>query len=794
MPMHKNRLAVFLTAFSLVLPCISPLWGSSGCHAAYTDRHVLADSILSSMSLKEKVAQLMIVEYSGRMGVRDRNEVEKMVREGVGGLIVMADSLASYRDFTSRLKGMAEIPLWISIDGEWGPAMRFSEIEPFPKQMQLGALDSDSLVFVMGREVGKQCRALGISVNFVPDVDINNNPDNPVINLRSFGDDREKVAAYGAAYFRGLSSAGVAGSAKHFPGHGDTEVDSHHDLPSLDFDRKRLDSLELYPFRRLIGEGVDMVMVGHLNVPAIDSSGYPASLSERVIKDLLKDELGFKGIVITDALNMKGVAAVAGDDHNGLPGEYVPVEAFKAGCDVLLMPEHPVRSLNIMTRAFENGTLDVRDLDARCRKVLLKKMELGLLSGSAEGSVADGYAVGGSFVGGSRAVKDKAPEYDFSSDHLPLVGELSASSITLIRNEDGFLPLPVSSDMKIACIGLGAELSGDVFAEVLKRYAAVDTFCFRNDFTVEDMQVYADSLRTYDSYIIAIHNTDARPQMNFGLDSLKMEFVYSLASVKPSALVFFGSPYAVNVMGGLDSFKAVAIAYSFTGANNYMAAQMLFGGLPFKGVLPVSLDGYERGFSVRQPERRTICYEYSGSGRFFDFRDGVIAGPVIPGEGSIYDVFECGKSSAVFSLLPALMELVEEGRVKLSSPVPSQDGKRVSDLVTEYSEYDYLHEMLLGFFGNEMILSSFCNGLYSDMGMVSTRYEKGKVFTTVNDLCKFASMLDGFAGGMPGRYGGKVFFSAQDARMLRTLASFYMDSDSECGLMKVFLRKWRLNN
>lgn len=228
------------------------------------------DSLLSSMSRRRKIAQIIIDDINSQASPQTRATYEQWVREGLGGLIVMDDGLAPCLQMVNELQTLASIPMIISIDGEWGAAMRFYDFAAFPHAIQLGALDDEALVEEAGRAIGEQLRDIKVFVNYAPVVDVNNNPSNPVINIRSFGEDRERVARLGAAYMRGMQAERVYGSAKHFPGHGDTDVDSHLGLPVLPFDRSRLDSLELYPFRRLIDEGVAMVMVGHLSVPALD--------------------------------------------------------------------------------------------------------------------------------------------------------------------------------------------------------------------------------------------------------------------------------------------------------------------------------------------------------------------------------------------------------------------------------------------------------------------------------------------------------------------------------------------
>ena len=348
--------------------CITLLAAAACCSGLFAQD---IDSLLGTLSRREKIAQLIIEAIDSKEDPALRARQEQWIREGLGGLIVMDDGLVDNIQMVNELQTLARIPMIVSIDGEWGAAMRYFEYAAFPRAMQLGALGDETLVEQAGRVIGEELHALKIFVNYAPVIDINNNPKNPVINTRSFGEDREKVARLGAAYVRGMQSAGVWGSAKHFPGHGDTDVDSHKGLPVLTFNRSRLDSLELYPYRRLIDEGVAMIMVGHLSIPALDSTGTPASISKPIVTGLLRNELGYNGIIITDALGMQGVAE--GNANAALL-------AYKAGADILLMPQDTRETIDALDAAFRKGELDEADLDTRVRRVLQLKERAGMLA------------------------------------------------------------------------------------------------------------------------------------------------------------------------------------------------------------------------------------------------------------------------------------------------------------------------------------------------------------------------------------------------------------------------------
>ena len=316
------------------------------------------DSVFASLTRDQKIAQLMIVRLSSGNATKTEvvfhdKEVEEAIRKyNIGGICLFQGGPVTQANFVNYFQSIAQTPLMISIDGENGVGMRMDSVSFMPRQMMLGAMQDPALVYQYGKVVGAQCKRAGIQVNYAPVVDINNNPDNPVINDRSFGEDKYKVSSFGVNYMRGLQDAGVMACAKHFPGHGDTDQDSHKTLPVVNSPRSRLDSTELYPFRQLINAGVGSVMVAHLDIPALDTtSGLPSSLSKKVVTGLLKVEMGFKGLSFTDALNMKGVS------NYSSPGE-IDLHALLAGNDVLLFSGDVFRSpgaLHVFSQLHETG-------------------------------------------------------------------------------------------------------------------------------------------------------------------------------------------------------------------------------------------------------------------------------------------------------------------------------------------------------------------------------------------------------------------------------------------------------
>ena len=540
------------------------------------------DSLMGTMSRREKIAQIIIglVETGTSPAVHAQNE--QWVREGLGGLIVMDDELAPCLQMINGLQAKARIPMIVSIDGEWGPAMRFYEYAAFPRAMQLGALDDEALVEQSGNEIGRELREIKIFVNFAPDVDVNNNPSNPVINTRSFGEDPERVARLGAAFMRGMRSAGVYGSAKHFPGHGDTDVDSHVGLPVLPFDRARLDSLELCPFRRLIDEGVEMVMVGHLSVPALDPSGTVASISRPIVTGLLREEMGFQGIIITDALGMQGVA---GKHANAA------FAAYQAGADILLMPRNVLQTINDLDMAFKRGELDESELDSRVRKMLELKKKAGMFVPGYTPFVDTAAAL-------ARTVRPETENF---------IQTLCDRSMTVVR---GKLRRPLSlrrrmaftTRPKVAYVAFNADAQqDDAFYEEMTRHGRVARFNLPGDATPQQIDSVGALLRGHRKVIVGIHAGapvphTGGPQRFATIDPAQFERVAQWSRKHRLYGVYLGNPYGLNVLNDYKRFHTFIIGYSDTKFNNIAAARALTEKGSARGTLPVAAGGLPAGY------------------------------------------------------------------------------------------------------------------------------------------------------------------------------------------------------
>ena len=528
-----------------------------------------ADSVFATLSLDERIAQLMMVAAYSNKDAKHEAEVEQMVRtNNIGGLIFFQGGPVRQARLTNRYQAAAKTPLLLGMDLEWGLAMRLDSTIRFPRQMALGALQDDAPIRAMGEEIARQMKRLGVQVSFSPVVDVNNNPANPVINDRSFGEDRENVARKGIAYMRGLQKGGVIATAKHFPGHGDTDSDSHYALPLIAHSRTRLDSLELYPFQRLVDEGLAAVMVAHLEVPALDSNkGLPSTLSKPIVTDLLEREIGFKGLVFTDALNMKGVSKA------DKPGE-IELRALLAGNDVLLFPQDPMKAIARIRQAVDSNAIDRAVIDHKCLKVLRAKEWAGLNT--------------------LKPVKTEGLFDDLNTMQGKLLRrQLYAGAITALNDHHNILPLRDLDQHRIASVVIGDTL-GNPFQLGLQRYAEVKTFRCDKTITRDSLTALLRKLEDFDRVIVSVHNTSWRVNKDFGIPGTALDIVREIAAAKPTVFALFANPYRLAQTYGAHYMASVVVAYEETEETQDLMAQALFGGIGINGRLPVTASSFYR--------------------------------------------------------------------------------------------------------------------------------------------------------------------------------------------------------
>ncbi len=522
-----------------------------------------ADSVLRQMAYQDKIGQLFMVDaFSNKDSLHVRQITALIDSFRIGGLIFFQGGPYRQAVLTNNYQSRSRYPLLIGIDGEWGLQMRLDSTVRFPRQMTLGAGTSNTNVYEMGVEIGRQMHRMGIHVNFAPDIDINNNPGNPIINSRSFGENREKVASLGLEYMKGMQSQQVLACGKHFPGHGDTDTDSHLSLPVIHASYNRLDSLELFPFRKLISQGLGSVMVAHLFVPAVDSTpGLAGSLSNKLVTGLLRDSLGFDGLVFTDALNMKGVA------ETNEPGE-LELKALLSGNDVLLYSLDIPKAVARIHKAIQECEIDQALIDSKVRKILMVKYWAGLSTNKSVDTTALMSALNSPFA-----------------DSLNF--RLYADAPTLLRNKNHVIPLKTYYRDCIASVVVN-DSTGNPFQRRLASNAHVDFFRLQKDASPETMDSLLDKLSDYDRIIVSIHNTTINANKNFGITPSMAEFVNKAGKRKGSILCVFGNAYVLGKFSEYEHFDAVVQAYEDTYIPQVQVAEKLFGGTSFSGRLPVS--------------------------------------------------------------------------------------------------------------------------------------------------------------------------------------------------------------
>ena len=522
------------------------------------------DSVMSTLSPDERIAQLFMARAHSNKNEAHIQALEKMVREQkIGGLVFFQGGPVRQVRMINRLQNVAEVPLLVAMDAEWGVGMRLDSAISYPYQMTLGAIQNSQLLYQMGKQVAGQLKRVGAQVNFAPVVDVNNNPNNPVINARSFGEDKDNVAAKAIAYMMGMQDQQVLTTAKHFPGHGDTDTDSHKALPQINFNRERLDSLELYPFLKMIEAGVGGIMVAHLNIPALDPTPNLAStLSKPIITDLLKDELGFEGLIITDAMDMKGVT------QGNEPG-VVDKDAILAGNDVLELAENVPKAIAEIRKAIDQGLISQEDIDQRCRKMLAVKRWVGLHQYQPV------------------PVAEVVNELNTPTSEL-LNRKLMEAALTVLRNQNDLLPIRRLDTLRVASVSLGANSTTD-FQKMLSLYTGVKHFTLPQSASATQVKQVSDQLKDYNLVVIGVHDDGRFPRNRLKFSSAMTGFVQAQASADNTIFAVFKNPYVLAKLPNIDQADGLIITYQDNLNAQELAAQLIFGGVSASGRLPVSV-------------------------------------------------------------------------------------------------------------------------------------------------------------------------------------------------------------
>jgi len=545
--------------------------------------HPWVDSVYADMSIEEKIAQSIFIAAWSNKDIGHYTETGRLIREyKIGGLVFFQGTPAKHIELIKHYNEISEVPLSIALDGEWGAAMRLEDMQKYPYQMTLGAIHDDSLIYEMGSRIASEFKLLGLDINLAPVADINNNPANPVINYRSFGENRSSVAAKVGMYLRGMQDNGILATAKHFPGHGDTDTDSHFDLPVISHDRQRFDSLELYPFRMAISAGVGAVMSAHLHVPALDSSSrLPSTLSKPVMTGLLEDELGFRGLTITDAMNMKGITRFYE------PGEAEAL-AYLAGNDIIEFVPDAELAIKSIKDYYDKGLITDDQVENTTRKILAFKYwsEMHAVEPGAK----------------------EATDISSSGSGKSFIRKLYANALTVLNNENNIIPVKGLDNKTIACLALNSK-NKTAFQSMAEKYTRTDNFYWPGNGINTDSLI--NELEKYDIVITGIFGTDQRPYRNFGISSEAGEFLERLAGKTNMLAVYFGNPYAIDRLKGLQDAEGLILTYQENIFTEELAAQLIFGGIGAHGKLPVSInEKYSEGYGIITPGNIRLQYAY----------------------------------------------------------------------------------------------------------------------------------------------------------------------------------------
>ncbi|WP_104733669.1 glycoside hydrolase family 3 N-terminal domain-containing protein [Hanstruepera ponticola] len=640
------------------------------------------DSVYNSLDIDQKIGQLFMVRAFSNQGLKHENIISQLIMDQhIGGIIYSTGGPVAQAKLNNRLQGLSKTPLLIGMDAEWGLNMRLDSTFAFPWNMTLGAIKDNKIVEQVGYQVGEHCKRIGVHFNFAPVVDINTNPKNPIIGNRSFGEDRDNVTEKALVFMKGMQDAGVLANAKHFPGHGDTETDSHKTLPTISFDEKRIDSVELYPYRKLIENGLSSVMVAHLNVPALETqTGFPSSLSKHIVTDILKDSLGFKGLIYTDALEMKGVADFSE------PGD-IDLAAFLAGNDVMLISEDVPKAMIKMREAYDSGVITEERLAHSVKKILQAKYKVGLNNFKPI------------------VIENLVNELNRPKDQI--LNELAfEKAITVVKNKSNLLPIRDLKNKRVAYVQLGDD-SGSVFFKELQKYTKV------HEVKADNLDELITKLKAYNTVVVGFHRSNDHPWKDYQFSDKELVWLYEIARTNTVILDVFVKPYALLDIATFENIEALVVSYQNSDTSQKISAQMIFGAIEAKGKLPVSIGTfYNEGDGVDYNSMSLLGYtipERVGvNSKKLSKLDSVaqyaVDNEMTPGiqllvarKGKVIynknfgkhtyeadaetvkfnDIYDVASLTKILATLPLIMELEEQGVVSLDS--------KLSQLLPEYA-------------------------------------------------------------------------------------------------------------
>jgi len=673
------RKILFLFVFTTILGSISGALQAQNKAVFLTDSTSWADSVLLTLSEEERIAQLFIVTAYSNQGDAHKQQITDLIEHyKVGGLMFLQGGPVRQAKLTNYYQSITKTPLMIAMDAEWGVAMRLDSALSFPWPMTLGAIEDTNLIYQMGEEVARQCKLIGTHINFAPVVDVNSNPENPIINNRSFGENPEKVGRMGVAYMKGMQDNKVLACAKHFPGHGDTDADSHKTLPTVNHLKYRLDEVELVPFKKLINNGIGSIMVAHLHIPVLDETkDLAVSLSPKVVDGLLKTEMGFTGLAITDGLNMKGVS----DFYE--PG-IVDVKALLAGNDVLLYPLNVPKAIEEIKKAIAKNQITQKEIDARCLKILKAKQWMGL----------DNYS----------PVNLEKVAYEIITKETELLDKkLIKSSITLLQNYDTLLPLKRLDTLRIAAVSIGEQANS--FKAMLSNYAKVTHFKIDEKATASQQAVLLNKLSKFNLVIASVHKSNANAWKSYKIDRKADILLQSIAMQSKVVVPVFANPYSLNSFLFTNNFDALLLGYQNSEVAQEQVAQAIFGGIGMSGKIPVSTKHFEINSGLNTQAIRMayvapeeINFKSDLLYKIDSIAQNAIAKKATPGcqiliakEGKIFfnksygyhtyakkiavknsDVYDIASITKIASTVPLLMQMVDEGNLNLDDELGRQ--------------------------------------------------------------------------------------------------------------------------
>lgn len=658
------------------------------------------DSVMKKMTPDERIGQLFMVAAWSNKDARHTNEIVNLINNNkIGGLIFMQGGPVRQAQLTNKYQKLSKVPLLIAMDAEFGLSMRLDSTVQFPREMTMGAIENDSLIYKMGAEMARECKRLGVQVSFSPVADVNNNPANPVIGTRSFGENKFLVAKKALMYMKGLQDNGVLACGKHFPGHGDTDSDSHKTLPVISKSAEQMDTLELYPFRQLIANGLGSMMVAHLFIPAYDTAANTATtLSKNVVTGLLKEKLQFKGLVFTDALNMKGVSKFNG------PGE-VDVKALLAGNDMLLFSGDVPKAIAMIKASIAKGEITQEEIDARCRKILAVKQWCGLDK--------------------KKKVATKNLFNDLNTPTAEFIRrQILEQAVTLLKNDRNLVPLLAPDTMKIASVAIGRKDSL-MFQQRMGVYAPVTNFSLLRDCKDSSRDTVLKKLLPFNTVVLSLHGISQKPTNNFGVGALDLKMIDTLTKMgKRVVLDVFGPPYALNGLTGAEKCDVVILSYENQQYIEDISAQLIFGGISAQGKLPVTTNEWKAGSGLTTPApirfKYTVPEEIGFSRDALAKIDSIVAkgmrAHAFPGcqvfaakDGKVFlsksygyftydntrpvhndDLYDIASVTKIMATVPSVMRMIDQKKLNLDEEL----GTYLPELKGTNKEHIVLREML----------------------------------------------------------------------------------------------------